>query len=48
MGPKTLKHLSNKQLMTVLRHAKKENLSEEFIEIIKKEMRRRITITYKQ
>ncbi|WP_421378801.1 sporulation histidine kinase inhibitor Sda [Bacillus salacetis] len=48
MRPRTLKQLSNKQLMTVLRHAKKEKLSDEFISMIKKEMRRRVTITYKQ
>ncbi|EDL66137.1 sporulation histidine kinase inhibitor Sda [Bacillus sp. SG-1] len=47
MRPKTLKYLSNKQLMTVWRHAKRENLSEEFIAMIRNEMRRRITITYK-
>lgn len=48
MGPRTLKNLSNKQLMTVFRHAKKENLSAEYMELLKEEMRRRITITFKQ
>jgi uncharacterized protein YnzC (UPF0291/DUF896 family) len=48
MRPRTLKQLSNKQLLTVWRHAKKENLSKDYIEMIKKEMRRRVTITYKQ
>ncbi|WP_409250986.1 sporulation histidine kinase inhibitor Sda [Bacillus sp. SCS-153A] len=48
MKPTTLKYLTNKQLMTVWRHAKKENLSNEFLSLIKQEMRRRITITFKQ
>ncbi|WP_456274428.1 sporulation histidine kinase inhibitor Sda [Bacillus sp. AK031] len=48
MRPKTLKSLTNKQLMTVYRHAKKENLSAEYIAMLKTEMRRRITVTYKQ
>lgn len=48
MRPKTLKYLTNKQLLTVWRHARKKDLSEEYLSLIKKEMRRRMTITYKQ
>ncbi|MGM0845316.1 MAG: sporulation histidine kinase inhibitor Sda [Bacillota bacterium] len=48
MTPKTLKYLTNKQLLTVWKHARKKNLSEEYISLIKKEMRRRMTITFKQ
>ncbi|MGF2616655.1 sporulation histidine kinase inhibitor Sda [Rossellomorea vietnamensis] len=48
MSPKTLKYLTNKQLLTVWRHAKTKNLSEEYLSLIKKEMRRRMTVTYKR
>jgi DNA-binding IscR family transcriptional regulator len=48
MNPTTLRHLSNKQLMTVWRHAKRQNLSEEYIRMIRNEMKRRVTITYKK
>ncbi|RIW35076.1 sporulation histidine kinase inhibitor Sda [Bacillus salacetis] len=47
MDPITLKQLSNKQLMTVWRHAKKQRHSEEYIAMLKKEMKRRVIVTYK-